>query len=454
MASCDECQKSGPPPTSYGATDAHVSQNGTSGDAAPSRQCNPLYPGYGATAAVNIQPQAVTVVVARPAPLKSITEAYLLWFPLGLIGLHHFYLRRYAFGVLYLFTLGLLGVGWLVDGFRIPCLVRDANRRIKRKLDTRRCDDDADDKHVSLCDAYILWFPLGLIGLHHYYLRRPVWGVAYTFTLGLFGIGWLVDAFRMPCLVNEANERLAHENRVPHMKSLGSAYALGLTPAGLFGAHHFYLGNIAFGVYYMLTLGGFGVGWITDWFRMPLLVKRANNPNEHLLGDRHKYVDDAYVMAFPAGFLGLHHFYLERPCWGVLYLFTLGLCGVGWLVDLCRMPCLVADTNKRLEAEAAMMYEVREQIGGACVITNRADVLCYPQPPPAYPPPQELVVGDAEKSKMVFEAPTTESGQLTITQNPPPYSERSFEATSLPTAPAPDHPPAYTGLEEPEKKPL
>lgn len=52
-------------------------------------------------------------------------------------------------------------------------------------------------------------------GLHHYYLRRPAWGVAYTFTLGMFGIGWLIDAFRMPCLVAEANERLLQRQRIP-----------------------------------------------------------------------------------------------------------------------------------------------------------------------------------------------------------------------------------------------
>jgi TM2 domain-containing membrane protein YozV len=69
-------------------------------------------------------------------------------------------------------------------------------------------------------------------------------------------------------------------------KNKCNAYILGVTPAGLFGAHHFYLGRIGFGVYYMLTLGGFAIGWIIDWFRMPLLVERANNPNKYALGAR------------------------------------------------------------------------------------------------------------------------------------------------------------------------
>ena len=84
-------------------------------------------------------------------------------------------------------------------------------------------------------------------------------------------------------------------------------------------------------------------------------------------------------MALPGGFLGLHHFYLERPCWGVLYLFTGGLFGVGWLVDMCRMPCLVAETNKRLTEDAVMMYEVREQMGGACIVSGKSDIVVIPQ---------------------------------------------------------------------------
>jgi TM2 domain-containing membrane protein YozV len=321
--------------------------------------------------------QTVTVVVARKPAEKSLVESYLLWFPLGILGFHHFYLRRYGFGCLYLFTLGLCGVGWLVDGFRMSCLVRDANRRIENGPDHQ--------DELSVVDAYLLWFPLGLIGLHHYYLRRPAWGVAYTLTLGLLGIGWIIDAFRLPSLVTDANERLALQHarsHEPRQVRLTDVYVLGLTPAGLVGAHHFYLHRVGFGMYYLLTLGGCGVGWIVDWFRMPWLVERANNPEKHPLGNRHKFVDDAYVLAFPFGFLGLHHFYLERPGWGTLYLFTLGLGGIGWLCDLCRMPCLVADTNERLAHEASVMHEVRTQLGvnpgGAYVVTTPREVVVYP----------------------------------------------------------------------------
>jgi len=95
--------------------------------------------------------------------LKTVPEAYLLWFPLGLIGLHHFYLRRYAFGFLYLFTGGIAGIGWLIDAFRMPCLVRDANSQIQRGPTSWKDENDA-NKKISLMDAYLVWFPLGVLG--------------------------------------------------------------------------------------------------------------------------------------------------------------------------------------------------------------------------------------------------------------------------------------------------
>jgi TM2 domain len=83
-------------------------------------------------------------------------------------------------------------------------------------------------------------------------------------------------------------------------------------------------------------------------------------------------------MAIPTGFLGLHHFYLENPLLGMIYLVTGGLFGIGWLIDIFRMPCLVASANKRLEANAASMNEIRQRLGGACVMTDRSNIVIFP----------------------------------------------------------------------------
>ena len=60
-------------------------------------------------------------------PQKDVGITYLLWLLLGVIGAHKFYLGRPAMGVVYLLTLGLLGVGLLVDLFTIPRQVRAHN---------------------------------------------------------------------------------------------------------------------------------------------------------------------------------------------------------------------------------------------------------------------------------------------------------------------------------------
>lgn len=50
---------------------------------------------------------------------KKRWTAFLLCLFGGLYGLHYFYLGRWKMGLLYMFTAGLIGFGWLVDIVRI-----------------------------------------------------------------------------------------------------------------------------------------------------------------------------------------------------------------------------------------------------------------------------------------------------------------------------------------------
>ena len=115
----------------------------------------------------------VVTVTSKPPKLKSVGDAYVLGFPLGFLGLHHFYLGSVGMGLAYLFTFGCFGVGWLVDWFRMPMLVKDANRKIERKWKLKNEDpafreDDAftryelDTKRLS--DCYVLGFATGFFG--------------------------------------------------------------------------------------------------------------------------------------------------------------------------------------------------------------------------------------------------------------------------------------------------
>ena len=64
--------------------------------------------------------------------MKDKTIAYLLWAAslLGICGLQRIYVGKYGTGFLYLFTLGLCGIGQLVDLFLVPGMVEDANNRL------------------------------------------------------------------------------------------------------------------------------------------------------------------------------------------------------------------------------------------------------------------------------------------------------------------------------------
>jgi hypothetical protein len=58
--------------------------------------------------------------------------------------------------------------------------------------------------------AYLLWlgWPLGLGGLHRFYLGKPISGFFYLITWGFLGIGQIIDLFRIPRLVRQENLKL------------------------------------------------------------------------------------------------------------------------------------------------------------------------------------------------------------------------------------------------------
>lgn len=152
--------------------------------------------------------------------------------------------------------------------------------------------------------------------------------------------------------VNLANSDDTDSNK----KRFTTTCILAISPAGLVGAHHYYLGRYYFGVLYTFTFGIFGVGYIVDWIRFQYLLKRSNNDNNK----KHRKLDDAYLLWFPLGLVGLHHFYLKRPVWGTLYMLTLGFCGIGWMLDLFRMKKLVKNCNDKIDEELNRRKKKRE----------------------------------------------------------------------------------------------
>lgn len=109
----------------------------------------------------------------------SKTIGYLLWI-FGFLGAHRFYYGKPVTGTLWLFTLGLLGIGWLIDLFLIPSMDREADFRFT-----------AGEYDYNL--AWIFLTFLGLFGIHRMYLNKWVTGILYLLSGGLFGLGILYD---------------------------------------------------------------------------------------------------------------------------------------------------------------------------------------------------------------------------------------------------------------------
>jgi TM2 domain-containing membrane protein YozV len=59
--------------------------------------------------------------------MKKTWVAYLLWFFLGLLGVHRFYLGHIGVGIAQLLTVGGGGLWWIIDAFLIPSRVEQVN---------------------------------------------------------------------------------------------------------------------------------------------------------------------------------------------------------------------------------------------------------------------------------------------------------------------------------------
>ncbi len=104
---------------------------------------------------------------------------YLLWI-FGFTGSHRFYFGKPVTGTVYFFTLGLLGIGWLIDLFLIPGMCRQADFRFQRGP-------------IDYTVAWLLLTFLGLLGIHRMYLGKWITGILYLLTAGLLGLGYLYD---------------------------------------------------------------------------------------------------------------------------------------------------------------------------------------------------------------------------------------------------------------------
>ena len=121
----------------------------------------------------------------------SLLVGYLLWI-FGFLGAHRFYFGRPVSGTVYLFTFGLLGIGWLVDLFLMPSLERHA-------------DSSYAVGAINYTVTWVLLVFLGPLGLHRFYLGKPWTGLLFLLTCGIFLIGVIYDWWTV-------NEQISKEN--------------------------------------------------------------------------------------------------------------------------------------------------------------------------------------------------------------------------------------------------
>lgn len=112
------------------------------------------------------------------------------------------------------------------------------------------------DTH-SMAVGYLFWL-VGFTGAHRFFYGRTLTGILWALTFGLFGIGWIVDAFLIPSMDREAGERYC-----PGTFDYNLSWLL-LVFAGVFGLHRFYQGKVLTGLLFLCSGGLFGVGVIYD----------------------------------------------------------------------------------------------------------------------------------------------------------------------------------------------
>lgn len=135
--------------------------------------------------------QYVKYVPVGYAQTHELFLGYALWI-VGFTGAHRFFFGRTLTGILWFFTFGLFGVGWLIDLFLIPGMSREATARFR----PGRFDYNV---------AWLLCLFLGPLGFHRFYQGKFLTGILYLLTGGLFTLGWLYDICTLNEQLDEAN---------------------------------------------------------------------------------------------------------------------------------------------------------------------------------------------------------------------------------------------------------
>lgn len=129
----------------------------------------------------------------------------------------------------------------------------------------------------SVMVGYLLWL-VGFTGAHRFYMGRPLTGLLWALTFGLFGIGWIVDAFLIPSMAKDADQRYLYGNLDYNLAWVFFVFF------GMFGVHRFYQMKIVTGILYLLTGGFFFIGLVYDAFTLNDQISESNWKQQNRYG--------------------------------------------------------------------------------------------------------------------------------------------------------------------------
>lgn len=127
-------------------------------------------------------------------------------------------------------------------------------------------------------------------------------------------------------------------NTDTHRKSIG--YILWLF--GFTGSHRFYYGKPLMGTIYFFTFGLLGIGWLIDLFLIPALDRQADlrfaaGPVDYSV---------AWLLLTFLGIFGIHRMYMKKWLTGIIFFFTAGLLGLGYLYDFWTLNDQITILNR------------------------------------------------------------------------------------------------------------
>jgi len=98
---------------------------------------------------------------------------------------------------------------------------------------------------------------------------------------------------------------------------------------GFTGSERFYYGKPISGTIYFFTFGLLGIGWFLDLFLIPSMARQADL---RFVEGKLDY-NIAWLLLTFLGLFGVHRLYMGKWLSGLLYLFTLGIFGIGYIYD-------------------------------------------------------------------------------------------------------------------------